>query len=586
MAAVMVSLLLSALDSTIVATAMPKILQELHGLHLYAWAMTAYLLASTIAIPIHGKLSDLLGRKAVLVYSVLLFLAGSLLSGMAGSMESLIAFRALQGLGCAGISAISFTIAADLFPAAVRGKYQGIVSLVFGVGAIAGPLLGGFLTDALSWRWVFFVNMPIGLVALALIATQMPALKPELKGKVYIDWKGALAFLSASVPLLLALSLGGNTYSWGSWRILGLFGIGAVGLLAFFFIERNAKEPILSMRVLRNPTFISGSLAIALIGGAGFFAAGYFLPVFVVMVLGASASGAGMAVLPLMVAWALSAFISGFLVTKTGNYKGILLVSSLMVFVGYLLLQDISIDTTRTGITWRMILLGIGLGPAIPIFTLAIQNAAHPGEMGAVTGNTQFLRTLGSTIGVALLGTVLSTTLAARLADYLPAGLAGEGAGSMVIDASQLRSGNLTGIDNRIRAAMLAKYAKVEVALTGADPTALQALLADPALPASLKAVLAPLPTDTERGTRSLGDRLAAAKAILETEAEAATSAVTRALKLAFTDAIKRVYVWVLFIIAAGFIATLFLPELALRKTTGLQAESEGDSPGLESREA
>lgn len=586
MVAIMVSLLLSALDGTIVATAMPSILRDLNGMNLYTWVVTGYLLASTAMIPIYGKLSDLYGRKVILTISVILFLLGSLLSGMAPSMGTLIAFRALQGLGCAGITAISFTIAADIFPAATRGKYQGIISTVFGVSSIVGPWLGGFLTDALSWRWVFYVNMPIGLVALLFILTQMPALKPMVARKIVIDWWGVLTLLFGFVPLLLALTLGGQEYPWGSWRVIGLFVIAAVGILIFVLVERKAAEPIFSVRLLKNPSFMLGSLAVALTGGAGFMSALYFLPIYMVMVTGASASGAGMTVMPLMVGWAVSAFFSGQLVTRLGKYKGILLVGSALAFVGYLLLQGLSVDTTRAQVTWRMILLGLGLGPAIPILTLAVQNAVNPRDMGAATGSNQFLRLVGSTVGVAILGTMLASTVAARLPKYMPSQITEAGASSMSIDMSRLKSGNLEAVGDKIKAVTDDTYARIERALTSDDPAAVKSVLDDPLLPAEykpmvqssglaaqVKAGLAPQASaDAQRAARST---LAQVRTALDSFAAEVTGQVTLALKMAFTDAIRKVYFWALMVIAAGFVATLFMPQLPLKKSLGQESEQE-----------
>lgn len=586
MVAIMVSLLLSALDGTIVATAMPSILRDLNGMSLYTWVVTGYLLASTAMIPIYGKLSDLYGRKVILTTSVILFLLGSLLSGMASSMGMLIAFRALQGLGCAGITAISFTIAADIFPAATRGKYQGIISTVFGVSSIVGPWLGGFLTDALSWRWVFYVNMPIGLVALLFILTQMPALKPTLARKVVIDWWGVLTLLVGFVPLLLALTLGGQEYPWGSWQVIGLFAVAAVGILVFVLVERKAAEPIFSVRMLRNPTFVLGSLAVALTGGAGFMSALLFLPIYMVMVTGASASGAGMTVMPLMVGWAVSAFFSGQLVTKLGRYKGILLVGSALAFVGYILLQGLSIDTTRAQVTWRMILLGIGLGPAIPILTLAVQNAVNPRDMGAATGGNQFLRLVGSTIGIAILGTMLAGTVATQLPKYMPAGILKAGTSSMSLDMGKLKSGNLDSVGDTIKAVTNDTYARVERALTTNDPAALKSVMDDPLLPAEYKAMiqsgglaarvkagLAPQASaDAQKAAKST---LAQVRTALDSFAARLTGQVTLALRMAFTDAIRKVYFWAMIVIVAGFVATLFMPQLPLKKTLGHESEAE-----------
>ena len=429
LAGILVALFLGALDQTVVATAMPSILKELNGLNLYTWVVTGYLLASTAMIPIYGKLSDLYGRKAIVLVGTIIFLAGSILSGQARSMVELIAFRAIQGLGSAGIFSTAFTVVADLFPPADRGKFQGLFGGVFGIASIVGPWLGGLLTDALSWRWVFYLNMPFGIVALLLIVLRMPPLKPQLDRAVRIDWWGSVMLLAAVVPILLALSLGGTELPWGSSTVLGLFGLGVAGLVAFLLVERRAAEPILPFALFRNRTFVIGTVGALLVNGVAFFGAIIFLPIFMVMVVGVSASAAGLTIMPLTLGVVFSSIISGQLVSRLGKYKLLLLGGIAVTFAGYLFMNGLRVDMTQREMTWRMVLLGLGIGPALPVFTQAIQNAVPPAELGTATSSNQFFRQIGATIGIAIFGTIMSTVLAARMPQYLPAGMAGSGAG-------------------------------------------------------------------------------------------------------------------------------------------------------------
>jgi EmrB/QacA subfamily drug resistance transporter len=356
LAGVLVALFLGALDQTIVATAMPRILQELNGLALYTWVVTAYLLASTSMIPIWGKISDLYGRKVVVLAAVLLFLAGSALSGQARSMTELIVFRAIQGLGSAGIFSTAFTVIADLFTPAERGRYQGLFGAVFGTSSVLGPWLGGLLTDHLSWRWVFYVNIPVGLIALAFIILQMPALKPKLERKVTIDWWGSLLLLVSVVPLLLALTLGGQEYPWGSAPVIGLFGLAAAGAAAFILVEKRSAEPIIPFDLFQNRTYVLGNAGGLLIAGVAFFGAIIFLPIYMVIVVGVSASAAGLTLIPMTLAQVASSFVSGQVVSRLGGrYKWFLLGGAALLAFGYLLMQGLGPDSTRLAVSWRMV---------------------------------------------------------------------------------------------------------------------------------------------------------------------------------------------------------------------------------------
>jgi len=652
---VMVALLLGALDQTIVSTAMPKILQDLNGLSLYTWVVTAYLLASTSMIPIYGKLSDIYGRKVVVLIGVVLFLAGSVLSGQSRSMVELIIFRAVQGLGSAGIFSTAFTVIADLFSPAERGRYQGIFGAVFGIASVMGPWLGGFLTDTLSWRWVFYVNMPIGLVALLLIVVQMPPLKPKLEKKVIIDWWGSATLLLGIIPLLLAMSLGGQSFPWGSWQVIGFFGLGVIGIVLFILVERRAAEPIIPFELFRNRTYVVGNAAGLLINGVGFFGAIVFLPIYMVMVVGVSASAAGLTVMPLTLGVVVASLVSGQIVSRTGRYKVLLLIGTAIVFVGYALMLGLTVETTRWQVTWRMIILGIGIGPGLPILNLAVQNAVNPRQVGVATSTSLFFRQIGSTVGIAVFGTILATVLAARLPVYMPPELRGGAMGNISFSMGQLESGNLASVGDQIRNGLQSTYTKIEAVLTRNDTNARESLLADPQVPADVKAVLrgggiaaqvkagldtqyqgiasaltsgrpaalkqlladpklsAPLkdrlgriPASVFANPQAMKGILAGIRQGMDTQAAALvaqttqaaltrieagfdvlavtlTTGVTLALKKAFTEAVLRVYFWGMFVILAGFIVTVFLPELAFRNTRG---QGTGAAEGVPPSEA
>jgi len=429
MTALMIVFMLSALDQTIVSTAMPRIVAQLKGLNLYAWVTTAYLLSSTVMVPIYGKLSDLYGRKAVLVTGVSIFTAGSFLCGMAGEfgdlpilgggMVQLIVFRAVQGIGGGALFTCAFAIIADMFEPRERGKLGGIFGSVFGLASVLGPILGGFFTDMgtahlgplsiAGWRWVFYVNLPLSLLALFMLLVKMPALTHRRPGK--IDFLGAGLIIVTFTPLLLALGWAGRDYAWGSPVILGMFALSAVGLAAFVLVERVASNPILDLHLLANRVFLTANSA-AFVTSMAFMGTVTFLPLYMQLGQGVPATVSGLSVLPLMLGLIASSTIAGMLTTKFGRYKPFLLAGTLFMCLGSFFLTQIQPTSSTPDILWRMLVLGIGLGPMQSLFSLAVQNAVKPQEIGVATSASQFFRQIGSTIGVAAFGAVLTQNLA------------------------------------------------------------------------------------------------------------------------------------------------------------------------------
>jgi EmrB/QacA subfamily drug resistance transporter len=431
-AGVMIVFLLSALDQTIVSTAMPVIIGQLHGLELYAWVTTAYLLSSTVMVPIWGKLGDLFGRKPVLLTGVGLFLAGSWLSGLAGQfgdlpllgggMTQLIAFRAIQGLGGGALFTTAFAIIADLFPPRERGRFAGLFGAVFGFSSAVGPLLGGYFTDhgtvtiaghlIAGWRWVFYLNIPVGLIALFMIIAKMPKLSHAAKGS--IDYLGAVLIVAACVPLLLALTFGGQKYPWGSPVVLGLFAMFVVSALLFVIVEKRVSDPIIHMELFGNKVFTWANIA-GFFSSMSFLSAVAFLPLFMQLGQGLKATTSGLSTLPLMVGLIISATISGRMVTRTGRYKPFMLAGVAVLFVSTFLMSQMGHHTSRLDLGWRMALMGIGLGPLQGLFSVAIQNAVPINRIGVVTSANQFFRQIGSTVGVAVFGTLLTNGLNDKL---------------------------------------------------------------------------------------------------------------------------------------------------------------------------
>ena len=409
-AGLMLTLLLAALDQTIVGTAMPRIIADLHGFEHYAWVTTAYLLTSTAVVPISGKLSDMYGRKIFLLGSSAGFVLTSALCGISQDMTQLIVFRGMQGVAGGVLTSTVFTVISQIFPPAERARFQGIFSGIFGFASIVGPLIGGYLTDNLSWRWVFYVNLPIGIVALSVLILSFPNIRPDVR-KRYIDYWGAVTLILGVVPLLLALSWGGNDYAWGSPLIIGLFALAAVMLVVFGLIESRTIEPIIPLSLFGN-SIVSVSVGAMSIMSMGMFGTILFIPLFIQGVIGTSATQSGTVLMPLMITMIGSSVVAGQIISRTGRYKLSGLIGMTGMSIGLFLLSGMGPDTDYLTVVRNMIIIGLGMGPTMPVFTLAAQNAVRVNQLGVVTSLTQFARSIGSTIGVALFGSLLTNAFA------------------------------------------------------------------------------------------------------------------------------------------------------------------------------
>ncbi|MGZ8457206.1 MAG: MDR family MFS transporter [Gemmatirosa sp.] len=530
MAGVLLGLLLAGLDQTIVSTAGPAIQRDLRiAPSLYPWVTTAYLVASTVMVPIYGKVSDRRGRKPILLAAISIFLLGSVLCGLSPTTWTLIAARAVQGLGAAGLFTTAFAVIADLYPPRERGRYTGLIGAVMGLSSVVGPLVGGLLTDRFGWHWVFFVNLPIGAVALWFIVSRMPKLGGTARhARKPLDVAGITWLVLGVVPLLLALSLGrpsdtpgDSGLAWTSPTILGLLAVSLIAATLFLRAERRAEDPVIDPRLFRNRTVAYG-IAATFVLGAGFLSAVVFLPLFMVNVVGVSATRAGLTMTPLTLGMVIGSVTSGRLVSRTGRYKPLMLLGLAILATGFAIMAfTLSPTSSTTELTFKMLLVGLGIGPTLPLYTLAVQNAAAGRDIGVVTAATTFARSLGQVIGVALVGTVFATTLAGALARESRAALAEVSPATRALLTSSAIATDAAGGET---ATVSFDRARVRAAVERSVPL--------PERAASLAAV----------------DRLALA------------------FQRAFTTAIERLYLVGLLFVAVATLLTLRIPQLPLRQ--------------------
>jgi EmrB/QacA subfamily drug resistance transporter len=414
----MLGMLLAALDQTIVSTALPTIVGDLGGLNRLSWVVTAYLLASTITQPIYGKLGDLYGRKRLFQFAIVIFLAGSALCGISQNMDQLIGFRALQGLGAGGLMVGALSIIGDIVPPRERGRYQGYMGGVFAIASVIGRLIGGFLVDNLSWRWVFYVNLPVGALALAVVAVVLQ--RTTVRRSHRIDYAGALTLAVAAGAITLALTWGGTQYSWSSPEVVAAFVVGFVGTVAFVIIERHAVEPLIPLRLFRNGIFNTAS-GMSFLVGTAMFGALVYLPLFFQVVHQVTATQSGLWLLPLIGGLLVASISSGRAISKLGRYRAFPIAGTLLIAVGMFLLSRIGVSTPYLFIAVGMAVLGVGLGLVMPVLVLAVQNAVDPSDLGTATSASTFFRSIGAVFGVAIFGSIFANRLAYWLPRDLPA---------------------------------------------------------------------------------------------------------------------------------------------------------------------
>jgi EmrB/QacA subfamily drug resistance transporter len=425
-AGLLLAMLLASLDQTIVATALPTIVSDLGGLQQLSWVVTAYLVGATVTMPLWGRASDLYGRKPLFVAAIAVFLAGSALSGAAGGIGELIAFRALQGTGAGGLMTLAMAIVGEIVSPRERGRYQGYIQIVFVVASVAGPLLGGVFADHLSWRWVFYVNLPIGAAALALIvgALDLPAQRTSAR----IDYAGGALLAAAVTSVLLVTAWGGREYAWGSAEIAGLAAAAAVLLGAFVLRERTAAEPILPLHLFRDPVFAI-VCAVLFLTTLAFFAVIVFMPIFLQVVEGASATASGLLLLPMLLGATASTAVAGRIISRTGRYKAFPVAGLALMTVGLLALSRIGTGTSELTVGVLLAVFGLGFGMVSQVLTVAVQNAVDRRDLGIATASANLFRSLGGSVGVAVFGAIFASRLGT--ASVEPERLQGVGPGEV-----------------------------------------------------------------------------------------------------------------------------------------------------------
>ncbi|MGW0436676.1 MDR family MFS transporter [Micromonospora sp. NPDC003197] len=453
-AALLVAMLLGALDQTIFSTALPTIVGELHGLEHMAWVTTAYILAATIGMPVYGKLGDLIGHKIVFIAAIGFFVAGSVVAALADGMAALIAGRALQGLGGGGLMILSQAIVADLVPPRERAKFLAPMGAVFGIASVAGPLLGGWFTDEHSWRWAFWINVPLGAlaIAIALFALRLPKRDTQAR----LDYLGTMLMAVAVTCTVLFATWGGTEYAWSDPIILGL-GAGAIaGWVAFLVSQRYAAEPIIPLHLFRNPIFVVATLLGLLVVGVAMFAIIGYLPTYLQMVYGVSATESGLLMLPMVAGIMTTALSSGALLSRTGRYKIYPIVGTVLLILFAALLSQVTVDTALWVVCAYLFVAGMGVGLLMQNLVLAVQNAFPTREVGTVTSANNFFREIGATLGTAIVGAAFANRLTDRLATVLPTGINGAGD---VSDSHSLTPALVRALPDDLRNAVISAYA-------------------------------------------------------------------------------------------------------------------------------
>lgn len=417
--ALMLTMLLGALDQTIVSTALPHIASELNGLNKIAWVATAYLLTSAIVTPIYGKISDSIGRKKVFIFAISTFLIGSVLAGIAQTMDQLVIFRAIQGIGGGGIMSLSLAVIGDIVPARQRGRYQGYFGAVFGLSSIAGPLLGGLFTEHLSWRWIFYINVPLGLLAMAAISLRLHL--PKTQKHHSFDFAGSALMAGSVASLLLALTWGGINYPWGSSTIISLFASAVALAIGFIFWERRAAEPIFPGRLFKGDIFRVSSI-LSLLSGVIMMGSIIFIPMYQQIVRGESPTMSGLLMLPLVAGLFTGSVGSGKLISKTGRYKMFPIIGNAALVLGLYLFTHIGLHTNQGVLAIWMYILGLGVGLSMQVMTLAVQNSSERRDLGTATSIIVFFRSLGGSLGVAIFGAILTNRVTHHLLQGLPSG--------------------------------------------------------------------------------------------------------------------------------------------------------------------